>query len=77
VNAGNFQQLYETIQRLIKDASVGDLLGRAARASARTRYSQDVVLRKYVELFNRLVHQKVDTAKLVPSGNTELSATHS
>jgi glycosyltransferase involved in cell wall biosynthesis len=55
VEAGNFQQLYEAIQRLITDASAGTALGRAAVATARARYPRNVVLGKYIDLFERLL----------------------
>jgi glycosyltransferase involved in cell wall biosynthesis len=54
VQPGSFQQLYTAIHRLITDASLANSLGRAALLTARARYAREVVLGKYIELFDRL-----------------------
>ena len=53
----SFQDLYDAIQRLITDASLAGSLGRAALLTARARYAREVVLAKYIELFNPRVHE--------------------
>jgi glycosyltransferase involved in cell wall biosynthesis len=76
VEAGNFQQLYDNLQRLIRDPSAGGSMGRAAKATAQSRYSRNVVLGKYIDLFERLARQRAGTATLVRDGNAEASATY-
>jgi L-malate glycosyltransferase len=52
VEAGSFQQLSDAIHRLITDAQLAGMLGRAARVTALTRYAREVVLGRYIELFS-------------------------
>jgi len=54
VKAGSFQLLYDALDRLMTDPSLSGELGNAALATARTRYSRDAVLAKYMELFSRV-----------------------
>ena len=54
VEAGSFQLLYDALERLMTDPSLSGELGNAALATARTRYSRDAVLAKYMELFSRV-----------------------
>jgi glycosyltransferase involved in cell wall biosynthesis len=54
VEAGSFQLLYDALDRLMTDPSLSDELGNAALSTARTRYSRDAVLAKYMELFSRV-----------------------
>jgi glycosyltransferase involved in cell wall biosynthesis len=54
VEARSFQGLHDAIQRLLTDRQVADVLGRAALLTARTRYARDVVLQRYVQLFQRV-----------------------
>jgi glycosyltransferase involved in cell wall biosynthesis len=76
VEAGNFQQLYDNLQRLISDPSAGGSMGRAAKVTAQSRYSRNVVLGKYRELFERLARQRAGTATLVRDDNAEALVTY-
>jgi glycosyltransferase involved in cell wall biosynthesis len=59
VEAGNFQQLCDAIQRLLIDASLARSLGSAARSTARARYARHVVLDQHIDLFDRLAGLRV------------------
>jgi glycosyltransferase involved in cell wall biosynthesis len=54
VDPGSFTMLYDAIHRLLSDSSLAGTLGAAALVTARARYSRDVVLAKYINLFNRV-----------------------
>jgi glycosyltransferase involved in cell wall biosynthesis len=54
VEAGSFQLLYDALDRLLTEPSLSGELGNAALVTARTRYSRDAVLAKYMELFSRV-----------------------
>ena len=68
IEAGSFQGLYDAIQRLLTDRRLADGLGRAALLTARTRYAREVVLQRYVELFQRVGTDSTDrSARQLPS----------
>ena len=64
VEAGSFQQLYQAIQRLITDASLGGTLAGAALSTARARYPRKVVVEKHIQLFQRLCRRDAVGASL-------------
>ena len=68
IEAGSFQGLHDAIQRLLTDRRLADVLGRAALLTARTRYARDVVLQRYIQLFQRVGTISADKfARQLPS----------
>ena len=54
VDPGSFTMLYDAIHRLLSDSSLAATLGAAALVTARARYSREVMLARYINLFNRV-----------------------
>jgi glycosyltransferase involved in cell wall biosynthesis len=51
VNPGRLEELYDGLDALLTDRALGARLGQAARKSVEERYSTQVVIAKYLELF--------------------------
>ena len=51
VEPGDFQQLYAALDKLLDDNSLAMSLGAAARRTAMERYSDEVIIEKYIEVF--------------------------
>ena len=66
VEAGSFQPLHDALHRLLSYRPLGDRLGRAALSTARTRYGRDVVLQRYIQLFQRVGNRSTDLAATPP-----------
>ena len=54
VEARDFQQLYQAISALIRDPTLSASLGMAAVQMVQERYSAEIVIQKYCELFRRV-----------------------
>lgn len=55
VQPGDFQQLYQAIDRLISDKALASLFGLAALKTVRANYSADTVTGKYISLFHNFL----------------------
>jgi len=57
VEAGDFQQLYLALERLITDSTLAVRLGEAGRQTVEERYSMEIISQKYMNLFQKLASQ--------------------
>jgi len=55
VQPGDFQQLYQAIDRLLSDKALASLFGLAALKTVRANYSADTVTGKYISLFHDIL----------------------
>ena len=67
--AGNFEQLYDALDTLISDTSLWAPLGQAARQTVQDRYSQEVVIKKYSELFMATYTKHTEAEQKATAGN--------
>ena len=51
VNPGDFKQLYDSLDKLISDTFLSVKLGKAGLKTAKEKYSTDIVIRRYIKLF--------------------------
>ncbi|MFN8659875.1 MAG: N-acetyl-alpha-D-glucosaminyl L-malate synthase BshA [Candidatus Obscuribacterales bacterium] len=58
VDFGNVEKLAKAVESLIHDAALRKKLGEAARADASRRFSTDVIISRYEELYNRLAVER-------------------
>lgn len=59
VQPGDFQQLYDALTTLLTDAGLVAQLGREARQVVQSRYSAEMVTRRYAQLFYEVTHSTV------------------
>jgi glycosyltransferase involved in cell wall biosynthesis len=56
VQPGDFQQLYEALERIITDTSLASRLGQAGWQTVQDRYSTEIVTQKYINLFRQVAN---------------------
>jgi glycosyltransferase involved in cell wall biosynthesis len=54
VKPGDFQQLYEALNKLITDRVLSKRLGQAAWSTVKHKYSMETVTQQYAELFDHI-----------------------
>jgi glycosyltransferase involved in cell wall biosynthesis len=57
VAVGDFQQLYQALERLLSESTLAAELGRAARETAQRHYAVDIVMQKYIALFSQVIRR--------------------
>jgi glycosyltransferase involved in cell wall biosynthesis len=61
VNPGDFKQLYDSLDLLINDTFLSVKLGREGLSTAKERYSTDLVIPRYIELFENTATHRAKT----------------
>jgi glycosyltransferase involved in cell wall biosynthesis len=58
VQAGDENQLRDALERLLRDETLRETLGRAARTTIQDRFTRDVITRQYIALFDECLGEQ-------------------